>query len=658
MILMSGFTEAFVPVATTTVTHPILSQPFVRRIHVTHSGLLTIPFADLQASGWNSAVYPTATLRVIQRAQEVLVSETPLGVAILAQANDSAFTTETVYWLVSDGRTLGQRRPLPSHGPPLSWEQDRLFLTAVPTSRGDHWFAAEINATNPFTVNLQLSMSLPRHTRLQLSVTPLMPGPQWLALRHHDQLLATHSWYQTTIAPITLTLQLAQPLPNDQEPLTLLTGANTLAFDRLLAPDLPTTLLPLLPESIAIPALFHDLRHGPTSNQRGADSLIVVAPALLPAMPALLKLRQSQHINTAFVVVRDVFDQLSYGEPHPAAITELVRLAQNWNPTPRSLLLLGFGDPRLRNPDNAAALIPPLLRDTDPKYGAIACDTCFARIHGDHQPPIMAVGRLPARTLAEADLLIQKLVDYQRNPPHTWQHNAIFVADNDREPNGNLDPAGPFRPTLTQIARPLPTNWKQRWLEYDPSSLQPENHAVALRNQLIRAWNDGAALVHYHGHANTRQWAATSLPNEPGYLLHTDDLPQLNNRTRLPILLSATCLSGAWARPGSPPIDTQLLLHKEGGVVAALTPHGSAVGDAHATLFNTTLAALINGENLGNAHLAGIHHLAATGVAPDLGLSMNLLGDPELRLARVWQVWLPLQHSHRWHEQKSVLVGI
>jgi hypothetical protein len=104
------------------------------------------------------------------------------------------------------------------------------------------------------------------------------------------------------------------------------------------------------------------------------------------------------------------------------------------------------------------------------------------------------------------------------------------------------------------------------------------------------------------------------------------------NHAQLPILLSLTCLSGAFANPTLSPIDAELLHQPGGGIVAALSPTGSGVATAHRDMLVGLLPALRQGQTLGIAHLASLAALHAAQGHDPASLSYAILGDPDVRL--------------------------
>jgi hypothetical protein len=125
------------------------------------------------------------------------------------------------------------------------------------------------------------------------------------------------------------------------------------------------------------------------------------------------------------------------------------------------------------------------------------------------------------------------------------------------------------------------------------------------------------------------QWASTTPQAPVPSLWYLYDANRLRNGTRLPILLSMTCLSGDFANPILQTNDERLLLRVGGGIVASISSSGEGVNTGHARLMGGMLARLYaaSGERtLGAAHLAGLEALG--GATPDLAFAFAVLGDP------------------------------
>jgi hypothetical protein len=216
--------------------------------------------------------------------------------------------------------------------------------------------------------------------------------------------------------------------------------------------------------------------------------------------------------------------------------------------------------------------------------------------------------------------MVAKTVAYEREDAAAWQHQALFLADNDE--------AG-FAAEANAFAGALPAH-TSRVIAIDGDGSQA-------RANLLRAFADGVGLVGYFGHGSMNLWAKEKI-------LSVDDIPNLANRDRLPIVFTVTCLSGFFAHPQKTSLGEALLRAPGGGAVAALVPASAAPLPEESVLSRQLARAWTEAEGdrttpdknhatLGDVILAaqvGLPDLSA-GVSEVL-LTFNLLGDPALTL--------------------------
>jgi hypothetical protein len=366
----------------------------------------------------------------------------------------------------------------------------------------------------------------------------------------------------------------------------------------------------------------------------GADYLIITPAEFQPALNDLLALRTTQGLSGAMVDVQAIFDAFGEGIPDPIAIRAYLENAYTaWNPPPLYVLLVGDGtsDPKHYQTASSDTFIPPYLADVDPWAGETASDNRYVTVDGDDVLPDMLIGRLPVNSLAEAQTVADKIVEYEIAPAAgLWNNFASFIAD-------DKDEGGDF-PLLAESLTPFifPPNTPQR-IYYTP----PNNTADAVRASVLGQWNSGAGLMTYSGHSSIHQWAVEQF-------LHLDDIPTLNNGGRLPVLLELTCFTSMFQEPFVPTLDESLLRHPNGGAVAVWGATGLGVATGHDALAKGFLQSLFPDgvADLGTATLAGKLNLSIT--APDhLDLldTFVLLGDPATQFyfpAGMTLTYLPL----------------
>lgn len=661
----------------------LAAAPNTLTITAAQPAVIDLTAAALTSAGWPVGQLDAQTVQVWRDGAEVPTHITTDGTGrlarlrFLADSNESAFSREAVYWLTY-GRGQGERLvSAPTGATPLRWEEDETYDPPIASARGDSWFAFELRAgADARSIPLNLPVSLPVGSSFQLQVAPaLRRSGHMLELRHAGQRVALARWDDGASAmPRQLDVTLEQPLPAGSvtlEAALVSAGTDRVLFDAL---SLPSVLQPLPMLSPApSPVSPRDLRTGPVAGQAGASYLIITHSSLQPALAPLVALKQAQGDTVGVVDVQWAYNAFTYGERDPEAIRALIATAvAEWTPAPRAVLLVGAGTVQMRGGEArpltpglvlsdsplADPLIPPyLVRGIDPS-GEIACDTCYTRLDAadvrDDLLPNLPIGRIPARTLDEARTVVSKTVVHATAPPPGgWRSRALFLADNDVQPTGEADLAGPFSSVIRDAAALLPRGMQVRQFIYAP---QPEAPAGTyadtgeLRCRLFRAWDGGsqrdtacpplaageepgASLLVYVGHGSPWQWANTTPDAGTPYLFYLYDADGRRNAQRLPIVLSMTCYSGNWANPILQSLDERLLLMPSGGSVAAFAAVGSGVNTEHGRLLQgllPTLTAADGSRSLGAAHLVALTKLDAT--ARDLAYSFNVLGDPDVTL--------------------------
>lgn len=407
---------------------------------------------------------------------------------------------------------------------------------------------------------------------------------------------------------------------------------------------------------------------------QAADYLIVTDPTLLPALGPLIALRQSQGLTVRAVAVQDVFDEFNYGVRDQAAIRAFLYYAYaNWRgpdaaspvAPPSYVLLAGDAshDPRDVLGNNLGGdLVPVYLRSgVDPFLGEAAADNQYVALGLYPAPgrlPFMLLGRLPARSPAEMQTLVAKLLAYEAQSNPSWALTHFLTADNARQDTRQTgcapDPAGNFFNIVDQIVAGhlAPYGQRDQRLYYarchESDAPQPPYYsfdaAVDFPTRFIAQVRRGAAVIAYTGHAGVVFWGDERF-------VTPEITPLLRNGTALPILLSMTCLEGQYHRfdlrynnvPTPNSLSEGWIKQPDGGAVAGFVPTGLSVATAHDYLIDGFYDALYAGgaTTLGAAVFAAKHNLTTTAAHQYLHDTFMLLGDPALRLP----FWRPVAET-------------
>jgi hypothetical protein len=367
-------------------------------------------------------------------------------------------------------------------------------------------------------------------------------------------------------------------------------------------------------------------------SSNGADYLIITHRDFITSMQTLAAHRAAEGLRVKIVDVDDVYNEFNDGLYHPIAIKNFLKYAYaSWQPpAPAYVLLVGDGHWNFKNFNPARYgtppnFMPPNLGWVDPWQGEVDTANELVTIVGDDPLPDMLLGRLPVNTAAQADVVVNKIVNYEaqdRSSPYLQR--MMFLADN------TPDSAGDFvQGANVLISDVVPGRYATDRIYADNYGCPPgHNPCPQVSYAITSALNQtGALFVTYIGHASLNGWGDESF-------LVNAHVPSLNNLDRLPIILSLDCLDGYWIYPGTSGLMETMLRAANGGSVASFSPTGLGVATGHDQLERGLLNAVFRQgvARLGAAALAGKAALYSSGQSYDLIDTFTVFGDPALRL--------------------------
>lgn len=391
------------------------------------------------------------------------------------------------------------------------------------------------------------------------------------------------------------------------------------------------------PDAIT-PPLLSNVR----SPANGADWIVISHGDFLAEAQHLASYRASHDgFRTAAVDVAELYEQFNDGIFHPEAIRRFIAYAvENWQPpAPQYVLLLGDGNWNFKGlgqenygpPD--PNWIPPYLVWADPWQGEVPSDNAFVALDEASPLPSLAIGRLPARTAAEAALMVDKIIAYEAQPTlpfAAWKRRVLYVAD-------NADSSGAY----SDVAEAIIRNYLPDWLRPQRVFLDVTHTDPAAATQdIIRAIDDGVSMVTYLGHGSVTRWTAERI-------WETSKVTQLSNVDRLPLVITLNCLDGYFAHGNAQEqaMAEVMLRYPSGGSVAAWSPAGLGTTWAENILHQGLLENILqNGQRrLGPATMAARQALYQADSDNELLHTMTIFGDPALKLSLPgWQTSLPV----------------
>jgi hypothetical protein len=338
-----------------------------------------------------------------------------------------------------------------------------------------------------------------------------------------------------------------------------------------------------------------------------ADMLVITNKAFRDSIEPLAAFRRSQGLNVAVIDIEDVYDEFSYGAHTPAAVKDfLAWTASHWTSVPQYVLLVGDStwDPRNYLGQGNNDFVPTKLIDTF--YMETASDDWLVDFNGDGKPN-MAIGRLPARSATEVNLMVSKILAYEQElQSGAPLRDAVMVADSGFESESSqtraLLPAGISVQTINRSAI--------------------GNDDLA-RDQIISALDQGPMLVNYYGHGSLTDWTGAAL-------LENDLANGLTNANRLSVFIMMTCLNGYAHDAYIDSLAEATLKAPEGGAMAVWASSGMTEPGPQFAMSSEFYRQAFGNQSLrlGQA----IQNAKAATIDNDVRRTWMLLGDPAMRL--------------------------
>ncbi len=406
----------------------------------------------------------------------------------------------------------------------------------------------------------------------------------------------------------------------------------------------PKRYLVVAPSAILSPSRIEpdapsDLQH----PAQGADYIVITHRDFGDAARRLADYRAGQGMRTAVVDVQDIYDEFNGGLMSAEAIHDFLAYAYaNWPaPAPQFVLLMGDGTYDMRHylPDTAPTFIPPNLIFMDTLIGEGASDNRYVTIVGDDNLPDMHIGRMPANTLAEANLMVSKTISYETSPaPGDWNQNVLFVTDDadrgedfyalaDELADGYADPPA-------NTIKFLPAPYRPHKI-YAGLTCDRDNPDVSTecKQQIVDALEGpGALILNYIGHATKDYWAAERLMDQA-------TVERLHNQGKWPITLAMACSDGFFQQPNvGAQSFAEANVRAAGGSVASWSATSLGLTNPHQLLEKGFFLAVFYDKmtTLGEAATAAKHYLVDNAPQTKHYLEVvdayMIFGDPALRI--------------------------
>ncbi len=390
---------------------------------------------------------------------------------------------------------------------------------------------------------------------------------------------------------------------------------------------------------------------GPIANQNiiqnngQVDYVIIAAPAFMNAAVKYQQYQISKFGRKAIAVnAKEIYNDFSGAQVSAVAIRNFLKLLysqalQNNYSAPKYLLLLGMGNfntkklnsnfelPVYEN-DNSNSILSSF--STDDFFSILKTGDDINNVNSIRELAL-AVGRIPARTIAEADTVISKLINYQSNKiGGAWENKITWVAD-DGDYNLHLQDAESI---ISHLQTKTPS-WNQNkiYLDLFPavSSTSGNTYPLAF-NAIQQTANDGTLLLNYTGHGNYLRLSEEAVISQAQF-------ERWDNAKRLPLMVTASCNFAPFDQPTLSAIAWDVLMKNGKGIIGLVAANRLVFAYSNKQINDLFIQQLLVKDNTGQYNSIGQALQKAKISNWTLGgdrvndFKFNIIGDPALQLS-------------------------
>lgn len=379
---------------------------------------------------------------------------------------------------------------------------------------------------------------------------------------------------------------------------------------------------------------------------KSVHGIIVTHPSLLQEAERLAAFHWKQYgFKDAVLTTQQIYQEFSSGSPDPTAIRDCIKMivdkSANAAIKPSYVVLFGNGtfDPKNRIEPNYN-LVPvyeskqsfdPLTTYMSDDFYGLITDSADINQSEQFTPLSIAVGRISAKNLAEARLMVNKIINYHTNKSlGAWRNEMILLAD-DQDNNLHLDDAESIAAVITQT-NPL-VHQQKIYLDAYPLKSNPSGASYPGVNEaIVNSILKGALMFHYSGHGNYHQLTEEVVFSEA-------ELNRFDNANKLPLFITASCDFAPFDDPTKQSLGEQLLFKNENGGIGLLTTTRLVFASSNRIMHKNYVQQAISRQAdgsylaLGEAVRIAKNNTSANGGDLLNTRKFTLLGDPAMQLA-------------------------
>nr|WP_162845385.1 type IX secretion system sortase PorU [Labilibaculum antarcticum] len=366
------------------------------------------------------------------------------------------------------------------------------------------------------------------------------------------------------------------------------------------------------------------------------DMLIISPSKFLSQASQIADFHKSKdNLKVTVVNPEDIYNEFSSGSPDVSAIRNFVKMfydrSTDESDMPKYLLLFGDGsfDNKSDRENNTKqiltyqsenSLIPTQSFVTDDFFGLLDDDEGEASGMVD-----LGIGRFPVNTTEEAQIVTNKILNYNNSEWGDWRSMVCFIGD-DEDNSTHMRDANKL---AVQVETDYPEYKIKRIFldDYEQITSSAGQEYPDVNLEISASVNKGSLIMNYTGHGNENGLAHEQI-------LMLDDILSWKNPTKLPLFMTATCEFSRFDNYKKLSSGEMILLRDNGGGIGLFTTTRLVFSSPNFSLNQNFYHHVFDLDSEGK-HLCLGDIMRKTKNETGSGINkrnFTLLGDPALRL--------------------------
>ena len=388
------------------------------------------------------------------------------------------------------------------------------------------------------------------------------------------------------------------------------------------------------------------IRNDSSFSLSPVDYIMIAAPDFFPAAKALQQFHEKQNgYKVGLFNSTQVYNEMASGQPSHIAIRNFIKYLIEQSklknqPSPAYVLLLGMGNFNAQKIQLSKELPVYTSEVSNAILTSYSSDDFYAIQQPGKQIQFtqtidslsLAIGRIPARTIAEANKMVEKLIQYQSSKKMgLWQNQLTWVAD-DADYNLHLQDAEEIIGNLKSKT----TNWNHKKLYLDlfkASQTLTGNTYPDVNKAIQEAVQAGTLVLNYTGHGNFLRLTEEAV-------ISKSEMQSWNNAGKLPIMVTASCDFAPYDQPANAPIGFDALMQNDKGIIALVAANRLVFAYSNKQINDAFMQSLLvpdsNGQfmSIGQALQAAKKYNFSRNGDRLNAFKFGLMGDPAMRIVQ------------------------